>query len=146
MLGSILLGVLLAHSTAVLPAEGQSVPKPAATLPAQDPADKPWPPEGVSVIGQGVKSPEVIRDVKPRYTGDAMRQRIQGLVEVQAVILADGSVGPVRVVKSLDKEFGLDEQAVSAVKQWQFRPGQKDGEAVAVVVNIEMTFTLKDKR
>ncbi|MBA3638409.1 MAG: energy transducer TonB [Chloroflexota bacterium] len=146
MLGSLLLGVLLAHSTAVLPAEGQSVPKRATTVPAQDPVDKPWPPEGVLVLGQSLKAPQVVHEVKPRYTADAMRQRIQGLVEVEAVILADGTVGPVRVVKSLDEELGLDEQAVNAVKQWRFRPGTKDGEAVPVMVKIEMTFTLKDRR
>ena len=148
MLCSILLGVLLTNSTPVLPVGGQSAPKPAATVPAQDPADKPWPPEGVLVLhkSEGLKAPELVREFKPGYTEGAMRQRIQGLVEVQAIVLADGTVGDVRVVKSLDKEFGLDEQAVKTVKQWQFRPGQKDGEAVPVMVNIEMTFSLKDKR
>ena len=148
MLGSILLGVLLANSMPVLPAEAQTATKPAATVPAQDPADKPWPPEGVLVLNksEGLKAPEIIREFKPSYTPGAMRERIQGLVEVQAIVLADGTVGDVRVVKSLDKEFGLDEQAVKTVKQWQFRPGQKDGAAVPVLVNIEMTFTLRDKR
>ena len=148
MLGSILLGVLLANSTPVLPAEGQSATKPPAVVPAQDPADKPWPPEGVLVLNksEGLKAPELILEFKPAYTEGAMRQRIQGLVEVEAIVLTDGTVGDVRVVKSLDKEFGLDEQAVKTVKQWKFRPGQKDGEAVPVLVNIEVSFALKDKR
>ena len=45
------------------------------------------------------------------------------------------------VTRSLDAE--LDEEAIKAAKQWDFKPGTKDGEAVAVQVNIEMTFTLK---
>ena len=104
MLGSILLGVLLANSMPVLPAEAQTATKPAATVPAQDPADKPWPPDGVLVLNksEGLKAPEIVREFKPSYTQGAMRERIQGLVEVQAIVLADGTVGDVRVVKSLD--------------------------------------------
>ena len=47
------------------------------------------------------------------------------------------------VTQSLDKEYGLDTQAVEAVEQWLFKPGIKDGKAVAVRVTIEMVFTLK---
>lgn len=60
-----------------------------------------------------------------------------------AVVLPNGTVGDVTVVKSLDDEHGLDEQAIRATRQWQFKPGTKDGKPVAVEVTIEMTFTLK---
>jgi TonB family protein len=95
-------------------------------------------------IGAGVSSPVLMREVKPKYTEGAMRRKVQGTVEVEAVILQDGTVGDVRVTKSLDEE--LDQQAVSAAKQWTFKPGTKDGKPVAVQVNIELTFTLRDKR
>jgi protein TonB len=88
----------------------------------------------------------VITEAKPRYTEAAMRARIQGIVEMQVVVLADGTVGPVRVVRSLDKELGLDEQAVRAVKEWTFKPGRKDDKPVNVLVNIEMTFKVRDGR
>ena len=93
---------------------------------------------------QGVKSPVLIREVKPKYTEGAMRRKVQGLVEVNAVILKDGTVGDVEVTKSLDEE--LDQEAIAATKQWKFRPGTKDGEPVNVTVFIELTFTLRDKR
>lgn len=146
MLGSILVGLLLAYATIPLEAHGQAPATPAVTAPAQDPAEKDWPPAGVLALDKTLKAPEVITEIKPRYTDNAMRQRIQGLVEMEAVVLADGAVGPVRVVKSLDKDFGLDEQAVRAMKQWRFRPGQKDGVPVPVLVKIQMTFTLRDKK
>ena len=47
------------------------------------------------------------------------------------------------VTQSLDKEYGLDTQAVEAARQWLFKPGTKDGKPVAVRVALEMTFTLK---
>jgi len=90
----------------------------------------------------GVKAPVVVREVKPQYTDDAKKRQVQGSVELEEVITSDGTVrDDVRVVKSLDPD--LDAQAVTAAKQWQFKPGTKDGKPVNVVVRIEMTFTLK---
>jgi protein TonB len=93
---------------------------------------------------EGVKSPVLIREVKPKYTEGAMRRKVQGVVEVDAVILKDGTVGDVTVTRSLDEE--LDQEAIAATKQWRFRPATKDGEPVTVRVNIELTFTLRNKR
>ena len=93
--------------------------------------------------GKGVTMPQIVREVKPSYTAEAIRARIQGLVGLGVVVKDDGTVGSVTVTRSLDEKYGLDEQAVIAVKQWQFRPGTKDGKPVAVRVDVEMTFTLK---
>jgi TonB family protein len=91
----------------------------------------------------GISLPTVIREVRPSYTSEAIANRIQGSVLLTAVVLPDGTVGEVMVVRSLDTTFGLDAQAVLAVKQWLFNPAMKDGVAVAVRVTIEMTFTLR---
>jgi protein TonB len=93
--------------------------------------------------GNGVLLPTVIREVKPQYTADAMRAKVQGTVLLECVVLPDGTVGPVEVVRSLDSTFGLDQEAVKAAKQWRFRPGTRFGEPVAVLVTIELTFTLR---
>jgi protein TonB len=100
---------------------------------------------GVYNIGNGVTSPILIREVKPNYTGDAMRAKLQGVVEMEAVVLPDGSVDPnrIKITRSLDSTFGLDQQAVIAVKQWRFRPGTYKGQPVPVLVNVELTFTLR---
>ncbi len=91
----------------------------------------------------GVTLPSVVRSVKAGYTAAAMDARIEGTALLEAVVLADGRVGDVNVTQSLDKEYGLDTQAVEAVKQWLFKPGTKDGKPVAVRVTIEIRFTLK---
>ena len=62
---------------------------------------------------------------------------------MQAVVLIDGTVGDVTVTKSLDSVNGLDEQAVTAPKQWVFKPGTKDGKPVAVRIYVQSRFTLK---
>lgn len=91
----------------------------------------------------GVVAPVVIKDVKPRYPDEAKEKRIQGVVQLEGVVLEDGTVGDIRVTKSLDQTYGLDQAAVAALKQWEFKPGQKDGKPVKVLVAVEMSFTLK---
>ena len=93
--------------------------------------------------GNGVTLPVVMKEVKPQYTADAMRAKVQGTVLLECVVLPDGTVGPVEVVRSLDSSFGLDQEAVKAAKQWRFRPGTRFGEPVSVLVTIELTFTLR---
>ena len=93
--------------------------------------------------GNGVNLPQPITEVKPQYTADAMRAKVQGTVLLECVVLPDGSVGTVEVVRSLDSTFGLDQEAIKAAKRWKFRPGTRFGEPVAVLVTIELTFTLR---
>jgi TonB family protein len=114
----------------------------------EDPSDKPAPtpaqtapPPGVYRSGGNVVPPRAIKEVGAQYTDEARRSKIQGTVLVELVVAADGSVANPRVVRSLDA--GLDEQAIKAVRQWQFTPGSKDGQPVPVLVTVEMAFYLK---
>lgn len=93
-------------------------------------------------IGNGVTAPRLTKEVKPNYSKGAMQRKVEGTVEVDAVVQADGTVGDVKVTRSLDEE--LDQEAVKATKLWQFSPGTKDGKPVAVRVNIELSFALKN--
>ena len=97
--------------------------------------------EPVHKAGNGVSVPVVLSDVKPRYTPEAMRERVAGLVKLEGIVETDGSVSDVRVVSPLHP--GLDESAVEAFKQWRFKPGMKDGKPVRVQIDVEMTFTLR---
>ena len=98
---------------------------------------------GVYRPGNGVQLPRVIKEVKPAYTAEAMRAKVQGTVLLECVVLPDGTVGNVQIAKSLDANFGLDQEAIKAAKQWRFQPGTRMGEPVAVLVTIELTFTLR---
>jgi TonB family protein len=68
-----------------------------------------------------------------------MKARVEGTVLLDVVVMDDGTVGDVAVARPLDE--GLDAEAVSAMKQWQFRPGTRDRKPVAVMC--ELRFTLK---
>jgi protein TonB len=93
--------------------------------------------------GSGVTLPTVLREVKPAYTADAMRAKVQGSVWLECIVMPDGSVGDVKVTRSLDPIFGLDQEAIKAAKMWRFRPGMRQGEPVPVIITIELTFTLR---
>ena len=91
--------------------------------------------------GEGVTTPRVVRDVKPAYTPETMRGRVEGALTIECVVLPDGTVGDARVVTSLHPE--LDREALKTARQWRFEPGMKDDKPVPVQVTITMTFTLK---
>jgi periplasmic protein TonB len=93
--------------------------------------------------GNGVSLPRVIREVKPQYTADAMRAKVQGTAWLECVVMKDGSVADIRIVRSLDSVFGLDQEAIKAARQWKFVPGVRNGEPVPVLITIELTFTLR---
>ncbi len=97
---------------------------------------------GAYQVGNGVSSPQLIRRVLPEYTPEATRARIEGEVVLDAVVLPDGTVANITVSKSLDRIFGLDEEAIKAAQQFRFRPGLRQGEPVAVFVRLEIFFNL----
>ena len=87
--------------------------------------------------------PVPIHQERPIYTQAAMAARIEGSVLLETIVWADGSVGDVKVVRSLDSQLGLDQEAVKALKLWTWKPGTRGGEPASVAVQIELTFTLK---
>ena len=91
--------------------------------------------------GPGIATPIPIKEVKPQYTPRAMKERVQGTVWMKVVVRPDGKTSDIVVEKALHPE--LDQQAVAALEQWEFKPGAREGKPVPVRVTVEMTFTLK---
>ena len=98
---------------------------------------------GVYRPGSGIENPEVLREVRPDYTAEALRAKVQGTVQLEVVVLPNGTVGDVTVIKSLDRVFGLDDEARKAARQWRFAPGTRFGTPVAVAVVLELFFSLR---
>ena len=100
---------------------------------------------GVYKPGSAVTNPQVLIEKKPAYTAEAMRAKIQGAVEIEAIVRANGTLDSARIVRSLDKMYGLDQKALEAVRQWKFKPGvlRATGQPVDIMVTIELTFTLR---
>lgn len=92
--------------------------------------------------GSGVTMPVPVHQEKPQYTIEAMRARIEGAVVVECVVQPTGRCAPMRVVRSLDPRLGLDQQALRAAAGWRFSPGTRLGKPVAVVVYIQVGFSI----
>jgi TonB family protein len=95
---------------------------------------------GVFRVGGGVSPPKAIYQPDPEYSEEARKAKYQGVVVLAMVIGPDGRPRDIRVQRSLG--LGLDEKAMEAVRTWRFEPAKKDGQAVAVAVNIEVSFNL----
>ena len=91
--------------------------------------------------GSGIEPPRLLREVKADYTDDARRRGITGDVVLEIVVRRDGAVGDVTVLQGLGA--GLDQRAVNAVRQWRFSPARRRGEAVDVIVEVAVEFTLR---
>jgi len=92
---------------------------------------------------QDLVRPTAVRIVNPKYTREAMQQKIQGVAELSVVVEPDGTVSEAQIVDSLDSVYGLDDQAITAALGWLFTPATLNGEAVAVRVKIQMQFSLR---
>ena len=77
---------------------------------------------------------------KARYTEQARQNRVQGSVLVTAIFTADGRVTAIRVTRGLPD--GLNEEAIKAAQKIRFTPAMKNGQPVAVRMQMEFTFNL----
>jgi TonB family protein len=98
---------------------------------------------GVYQLGAGIVDPKVVKEVRPAYTPEAMRAKIQGSVRLQVVILKSGMVGDVKILKSLDPN-GLDQEAIKAARGWLFQPAtlRSSGEPIDVYAELELAFRI----
>ena len=89
-----------------------------------------------------VVRPTIRAQYDPKYTPQAMRHKVIGQVELDAVVLPNGRVGFVKVVQSLDRLHGLDDEAIATAYRWRFKPATKDGRPVTCRIGIMMEFRL----
>ena len=106
--------------------------------PPPPPVKKKAPPKRIRVGGNVAKA-RLTRQVRPQYPPLARQARIQGTVKLSAVIAKDGSIQKLEVMSGHPL---LVPAALAAVKQWRYRPTLLNGEAVEVLTNIDVNFTL----
>jgi TonB family protein len=140
-LGSALVAALVMAGCSSTREVRHPAPNPAAR-PAPEPisdtlkVDEVAGPDASVVIDQG---PIAIRKVPPSYPDAARSAGVQGLLRVQALIGTQGRVEDTRMVQSIPL---LDEAAMAAVRQWEFKPAMAKGRPVPVWVTVPVRFTL----
>lgn len=96
---------------------------------------------GVAAKAGEVTAPVPLREVDAAYPADLIRDNIQGVVILYAVIRTDGSVAEVKILEGFDDR--LDENARVALTGWHFVPGTRDGNPVDIEAVVRIPFRSK---
>ena len=109
-----------------------------ASTPDFDTAElKPLSERPVRVAG-GVIQGAILRKVPPVYPEEAKQKHISGTVILHAIIGRDGHVRSLRFVSLPDPSLGI--AAVSAVRQWTYKPYLLNGEPTEVDTTVTVNF------
>lgn len=93
-------------------------------------------------VGGNIRAPRKVKDVKPVYPESMREAGRDGLVSLDAIIGADGTVSSVRVLSGdVHPDFAI--AAVDAVRQWQFTPTLLNGRPIEVVMTVKVGFNLE---
>jgi protein TonB len=92
-------------------------------------------------VGGNVMASKLVSQPKPVYPADARAARIQGTVQLQVEIAADGKVKDVSVVSGPPE---LVKSAVEAVSQWAYQTTLLNGEPVEVITTVDVNYTLQN--
>jgi TonB family protein len=100
------------------------------------------PPPKTQVAEQAVKTipAEITFKPRPAYTEEGRRLRIEGEVLLEVVFTASGQIRILRITQGLG--HGLDESAVRAAQQIQFKPALKNGQPADFQAVLHIVFQL----
>ena len=88
-------------------------------------------------------NPVMLRVTEPEYPPEALKAHVEGDVQLEAVVLLDGTVGNVRVTRSVDKTRGLDDEAIRCARRWTFQPARDAHDrATAMPVSLTVKFRI----
>jgi periplasmic protein TonB len=99
-------------------------------------------PSAVRACDEGVEPPKRLTSVAPRYPASAIGNRTDGVALLDGVVRLDGTIGDIALVRSSGSR-DLDVEAARSFRQWTFTPGSRNGRAVAVVISVQISFTVK---
>lgn len=123
------------------PSQPQPEASPANTQ-AQEPASKPTEPGALIPLTEVQVLPVLLKRVEPKYPPVALNMAIEGKITINALISETGEVIRTEILKVASGDYGFERAAENAVRQWLFKPAQKDGVNVKVWKPFEIAFKL----
>ena len=102
-------------------------------------------PPGVARPGvDGVTVPACIYCPSPSYSDEARSVKFSGRVVLRIIVTPEGRAENIQVLKGPGPQLGIEQSAIDAVSQWQFRPAiGPDGKPIAAAVPVEVTFRIR---
>lgn len=111
-------------------------------IPPPPPPPTPAPPRVPVRVGGQIQAPALVKRVEPVYPDVAVSARMRGVVILEANVDKDGRVIEVKVLRTAN--LLLDAAAITAVKQWQYRPLILNGIPEPFVLTVVLTFDLRE--
>ncbi|HEV2133599.1 MAG TPA: energy transducer TonB [Terracidiphilus sp.] len=99
---------------------------------------------GVLLVSDVDRKPSLVGHLEAPSDQYAQDHGIAGLALYRTVVSADGTPQQVSIARPIG--FGLDENAISAIKSARFEPGMKDGKPVPVLLDLVVEFRIYSKR
>jgi protein TonB len=90
-------------------------------------------------VSQGITEGMLVKRVNPVYPSQAIQMHRQGTVQIVASIGKNGLIARAKVVKG---DPVLGDAAITAVKQWKYKPYTLNGQPVEVQTQISVNFKL----
>lgn len=90
-------------------------------------------------VGGNVQAASLVNKVEPQYPAIAKTAHVSGTVVLHAIIAKDGSVEKLQFVSG---PALLMASAMSAVKEWRYRPTMLNGQPVEVDTTVQVVFSL----
>lgn len=98
-----------------------------------------WSQEAAKKVTRNEALNAVQSRVEPEYTGIAKQLKVQGVVELEALV---GESGRVEEVKIVSGNPVLTAPAAAALRKWKFAPFTADGKAVKALAPVNFNFHL----
>ena len=98
----------------------------------------------IKVVSEGMTPPKVLNSIDPSSNEYAQKYGIAGMELLRTVVDASGTPRQIAIARPIG--FGLDEEAVDAVKKSHFQPATLNGQAVPVVIDMVVTFRIYSNR
>lgn len=94
--------------------------------------------------GPGVNGPKILRNVVPESNDFAQHAEVAGVASYKVILDPTGKILAVAVYRPIG--FGLDENAVTALRKSTFAPAIKNGKPVPSVIDVAVNFRIYSKR
>jgi outer membrane biosynthesis protein TonB len=88
---------------------------------------------------ESIKAPILVRRVEPEYPGEALKQKVQGVVILKGVTDLEGNVEKLKVLKGHDL---LVKESMEVVRLWKYIPWKIDGAPKPVDFHLVIVFQL----
>ena len=91
-------------------------------------------------VGGGITPPRLVHMPEPEFDEAARSLKVSGNSMVNMIVSTDGTTSRFAIVRPAG--IGLDEKAIEAVRAYRFQPAMRNGQPVAVELNVDVNFQI----